>query len=145
MLEGVINMNSTYLILQNSDKKKWILPEKHLKVALCLYQPSSLKGRMLKFILPGISRIPMISSNIYKMIGIEKKQLVETCGLNEIIKKCFDDGIYVLSYFMGTPSSKHQKCTIQISSQNDIKAYCKVSQSDEVFSLFEKSFIKQIL
>ena len=137
-LKGVINMNSMYLILQNSDKKKWILPEKNLKVALCLYQPSSLKGRMLKFILPVISRFSMISSIIYKMVDIEKRQLDEMRGLNEIIKEYLDDDIYIFAYFMGTPSSKHQKCTIQISNQSDIKAYCKVSQSDEILNLFKK-------
>lgn len=131
-------MNSMYLILQNSDKKQWMLPEKELKTALCMYQPSSQKGRMLKSILPIISRLPIISSIIYKMMGIKKGQIDEPCGLKEIIEKCLDDGIYEFSYFMGTPSSKHQKCTIQISCQSDIIAYCKVSQSDEVFSLFKK-------
>ena len=129
-------MNGAYLILQNSDKKQWMLPENELKTALCMYQPSSQKGKLLKSILPVISSLPIIRSIFYKMMRITIRQIDEPGGIKEIIRMCLDDGAYELSYFMGTPSSKHQKCTIQISHQRDIIAYCKVSQSDEVLSLF---------
>ena len=37
-----------YIRLSNSDGKVWMLPPKELKMGLCLYQPSALKGRAVK-------------------------------------------------------------------------------------------------
>ena len=41
-----------YIEFNNMDNKRWIITIKNSAIALNLYQPSALKGRLLKFFFP---------------------------------------------------------------------------------------------
>lgn len=131
-------MIEKYLVFQNSDGKKWILPKSNLKVALCLYQPSSKKGQLLKSFLPVIARVPLLSALVYRFIGMMRMEINHQTSVKRIIGDCLGEEQLDLSYFMGTPSSKHRKCTIQISKGTKIVAYCKVTCNPEIGNLFLK-------
>lgn len=131
-------MKGNYLILQNSDGKKWVLPKSNLKVALCLYQPSSKKGQLLKKCLPVIVRVPLLNKIVFRLIGVTSIEINHQASVDRLITSSLGEEKVVLSFFMGTPSSKHQKCTIQISRGNEIIAYCKVTCNEEIGKLFLK-------
>lgn len=123
--------------IRNGDGKIWILPQTNLKTALCIYQPSSKKGNIIKCYLPQVIIFYPILKHIFNKIGItkiihEKEELVENY-INSIIP-CGSE--LEFSYFLGTPSI-HQKKTIQIYCNEKILAYCKTSDSNEIFSLFQ--------
>ena len=52
-MEQIINLqyeikNSTHISFQNKDGKMWTVPLKNMKVALCVYEPSGIKGKIIK-------------------------------------------------------------------------------------------------
>lgn len=130
-------MNDKYLVLQNADGKKWMLHEKNLNVALCLYQPSSLKGRLLKKMLPILVKVPFIPNSVYKKFGI-------TRGTNRISQdgQAFFSELYTdaqdiqIAVFYGTPGT-HQKITAQISMGDTILGYCKFTENQEIYRIFQ--------
>lgn len=63
-----------YIRITNKDKKMWILPCRNLKVALCLYQPSSVKGKALRKLLPVLAKFPVASKAMLNKLGIKKQK-----------------------------------------------------------------------
>lgn len=121
-----------YYDIINSSGKEWLLNEKNLKTAFEIYQPTALKGRFLKKIFPYVHKCPVI----LKILGVKKKKI----SLEKDIRKILDSNFgndYGVSYFGGTPSV-HQKVMIQISRESEVRAYCKVSDNNEVGILFDK-------
>ena len=125
-----------YLKIANSDGKVWILPENDLKTAMCLYQPSAIKGIVLKKYLPAFNKLGSIIYLFYKKIGIEKIPYSLDPVLEKHLTSVFgnsEDQRYAI--FMGTPSV-HQKITIQISRKNEIVGYCKITDSKKIYDIF---------
>lgn len=126
-----------YLHIENSDGKVWLLPEDELKTALCLYQPSSAKGKLLKILLPIINRFGRVTVPLYNRVGL--KHIVYSmekeieCYLEELF--CGDDKIRY-AMFLGTPSV-HQKTTIQVFSRGNIYGYCKIANNPAIYSIFK--------
>ena len=126
-----------YLHIENSDGKVWLLPEDELKTALCLYQPSSAKGKLLKILLPIINRFGRVTVPLYNRVGL--KHIVYSvekeieCYLEELF--CGDDQIRY-AMFLGTPSV-HQKTTIQVFSKGNIYGYCKIANNPAIYSIFK--------
>lgn len=126
-----------YLHIENSDGKVWLLPEDELKTALCLYQPSSAKGKLLKILLPIINRFGRVTVPLYNRVGL--KHIVYSvekeieCYLEELF--CGDDQIRY-AMFLGTPSV-HQKTTIQVFSKRNIYGYCKIANNPAIYSIFK--------
>lgn len=116
----------------NADGKVWIMPSRHLRTAMELYQPSGRNGKMLKRWLPVLHRIAVVR----RIIHIETMQ----CRLNDellmAIEKAFDANDIEFAIFCGTPSA-HQKTTMQISKGNKILGYCKISDNNEIAALFD--------
>ena len=63
-----------YIRITNKDKKIWILPSRNLKVALCLYQPSSVKGKALRQLLPVLVKFPIVPKAMQNRLGIKKQK-----------------------------------------------------------------------
>lgn len=126
-----------YIKLSNSDGKVWMLPPKELKIGLCLYQPSAVKGRAVKAMLPYINKMPLIDKLVYHVLKIEKQDYEIPIGVQKCVANIGIDPKQVsYSVFLGTPTSIHQKTTVQVSSGKRLLGYCKISDSTEIGSIF---------
>ena len=119
----------------NADGKYWIVPAQGMRTALNLYQPSGIKGKMVKALLPCLHLLLPVRKAI-------KAQTVN-CRLNSelhsLLCKVFDVQEIEFAIFEGTPSV-HQKITMQLSRGNRILGYCKLSTNNDIEELFEKEY-----
>ncbi|MFH5886176.1 hypothetical protein ACG2F4_17845 [Halalkalibaculum sp. DA3122] len=133
--------DNVFIFFSNSDDKQWVIPQRNIKTGLNLYQPSSLKGKLLKRWLPSLKNIDLVQS----VIGIEERQYALSEELEVLFQKLFGIENIEFSVFGGTPSV-HQKMTIQIFSEDRILGYCKVSNNTEIKKIFrhEKGILDEL-
>lgn len=125
-----------YIRITNKDKKIWILPSRNLKVALCLYQPSSVKGKALRQLLPVLVKFPIVPKAMQNRLGIKKQKESISEELRKYLFKVYPNVADIqFAAFLGTPGV-HQKTTIQISTDNRILGYCKVTDNQEIYKIF---------
>ena len=117
----------------NADGKYWIVPARGMRTALTLYQPSGIKGKMVKALLPCLHRI----APVRKAIKAESVNCRLNSELHSLLCKVFHVQEIEFAIFEGTPSV-HQKITMQLSQGSKIQGYCKLRDSDEIKALFEK-------
>jgi len=121
---------------RNQDKKYWLIPEKNMKTGLSIYQPSSLKGRVVKIIFPLFKNV--------KFIQYITGTKIFNCKLNSnllsLLEHLFGTSELEFSLFGGTPSI-HRKVIIQVFKGNKILAYCKVTTSEEIKKLFINEYL----
>lgn len=119
--------------IHNTVGQHWIFPKSHTKRFLSLFQPSSMKGKVVSKILPYLRFMPFIASKI-------NAQAI-TISLHYSIEKaiCKSFGITDFEYgvFCGSPG-RHQKITIMINQGKKCLGYCKVTDNPEVFAIFQK-------
>ena len=122
-----------FWIIYNTVGQHWIFPQSHTKRFLSLFQPSSMKGKVVSKILPYLRFMPFIASKI-------NAQAI-TISLHSSIEKaiCKSFGITDFEYgvFCGSPG-RHQKITIMINQGKKCLGYCKVTDNPEVFAIFQK-------
>lgn len=122
-----------FISFANSEGKRWIVPIRSMRTAINLYQPSSIKGKLIKQLLPYTYRLPMVK----RMVGFKEMQIALSADLEKLIESVFNIPSFEFSIFGGTPSV-HQKITIQISKKDLIIGYCKVSDSNDIAKLFRR-------
>ncbi len=134
LLNKIITNNhcKEFLRFGNADGKQWVVPVKNMRVALSLYQPSGVKGKLVKTLLPFLYWL----SPVRKAIKAESLNSTLQDELKKILEEIFGENIE-FSIFEGTPCV-HQKITIQVSRGKEILGYCKASDNKEILSLFEK-------
>ncbi len=123
--------NDRFIRFSNMDGKAWVVPLKNMRCALNLYQPSSVKGRLVKSFMPYLYWVPFFRS----LAKIENREIALDGQLKSLLSRVLGIEEFEFSIFEGTPSV-HQKVTIQIFSNGKIVGYCKLSQSSEIISLF---------
>ena len=134
LLDKILTHNSSeeFIRFGNADGKHWVVPVKNMQVALNLYQPSGVKGKLVKTLLPFLYWL----SPVRKAIKAESLNSTLQDELKKLLEKIFGENIE-FSIFEGTPCV-HQKTTIQLSRGKEILGYCKASDNEEILSLFEK-------
>lgn len=112
-----------------------------MRVAMNLYQPSGIKGKLLKAFFPLVHPVGFVQ----KVVNVEKKKCALRSELYDLLCKLFRNSDLEFSVFCGTPCV-HQKITIQLSVGKKILGYCKVSDSEEIASLFieESKVLEQL-
>ena len=130
------NRGKTFYLFTNQDGKSWLMPKHHLRTALMLYQPSSWKGKILKKVLS----IPIMAMLVRYMLHIEPQRCELKEDINNLLCELFETNKLDFSIFFGTPSI-HQKMTIQLSKDNKILGYCKVTEQIEVWNNFKREFL----
>lgn len=125
-------MNRKYLKITNKDGKVWLMPKRHMKTGLELYQPSSKKGLLLKRWLPWLYWL----KPLMEKMGMSDIEYVMDPQIHHIIEKEFNQDAVEYSVFEGTPCV-HQKTTIQIFKGENILGYCKVTKNPELYSIFQ--------
>lgn len=115
----------------NADGKVWIMPARHMRLAMQLYQPGGRNGKLLKALLPWLHRFRPLRRWLH----------METmcCDLTEDLKrKCcewFQVPEIEFAIFCGTPSV-HRKLTMQLSCRGRIVGYVKMTDCEEIARLF---------
>lgn len=125
-------MNRKYLKIINKDGKVWLMPKRHMKTGLELYQPSSKKGLLLKRWLPWVYWLKPLMGKL----GMSDIEYVMDPQIHHIIERKFNQNAVEYSVFEGTPCV-HQKTTIQIFKGENILGYCKVTKNPELYSIFQ--------
>lgn len=122
----------TYYSFANADGKRWWVPVRHMTTSMNLYQPSGTKGRLLKRGLPWLHWNPLVR----KVLHAERIQLALGDELRELLERIFGQQDLEFAIFGGTPCI-HQKITMQISWDTRILGYVKVTESKEIYGIFE--------
>lgn len=125
----------TFFRISNADGKTWLLPARGMRVGLELYQPSGIKGKMLKNLFPLLYHLPPVC----RAIHAEKVRATLDPLLLDKAAAAFGVTPAKLHYsiFGGTPSV-HRKITIQFfDTSGHILGYGKVTRSQKVGALFE--------
>ena len=117
----------------NADGKYWIVPARRMCTALNLYQPSGIKGKLVKALLPYLHWI----APVRRAIKAETVNCSLNSELQNVLYSVFGTQDIEFAIFEGTPSV-HQKITMQLSNGNGILGYCKLSDGNEIKQLFEK-------
>lgn len=123
--------DKTFYSFANMDGKRWIMPAHNMRTAMNLYQPSSLKGKIMRKGFPYLHRFKIVC----KMLHAERECLVLNEQLYTVLSNAFHCNHLEFSIFCGTPCV-HQKITIQVSSGKRITGYCKVSENREIKDIF---------
>lgn len=121
----------TFYSLVNVDGKRWIMPARHMRVGMNLYQPSGPKGKLVKWALPWLYGNPMVQ----RVLHLERVQLALGADLQKLLAAVFGGASWEFSIFCGTPCV-HQKITMQISRGKRILGYVKVTESEDIRQIF---------
>ena len=121
-----------YYDILNSQGKEWLIGSKDIRTAFEIYQPTAIKGKILKSFFPCVCRFPFV----YSRLHIKKKKLKLQPEIEHILQRTFGNDVSI-SCFGGTPCV-HQKAVIQIYRNSKILGYCKVARSQDVGYLFDK-------
>ena len=121
----------TYYSFANADGKRWWMPARHMAVGMNLYQPSGTKGKLLKRGLPWLHWNPVVR----KVLHAERMQLALGNELRELLERIFGQQGLEFAIFGGTPCV-HQKITMQLSRGSRILGYVKVTESKEIYGIF---------
>lgn len=115
--------------------KLWIDNKSNLKVAFGLYNPYSLKGRLVKRL---VSILPAFAGNLFL------KPVNQTSLENEFnsYKRYIDNILSIDSAINISPGtkSKHQKKSVQIINNKRIEYYLKISNNKETIELSKNEY-----
>lgn len=134
LMTSVINTLSgdSFYRFANADGKVWLMPVRNMPVAMHLYQPSGIKGKLLKWLFPYLHNIKFVRN----IVNAEKTN----CELNKYLKDLFccifSTSNLEFAVFGGTPCV-HQKITIQLFNGKHILGYCKVADNEDIAVLFQ--------
>ena len=127
------NQGKRHYQFANADGKIWLMPAHHLRTAMELYQPSGSKGKLLKCLFPLLHHSRLVRKAIHtQIINCQLKQ-----ELQLLLAGLFHAENLQTAIFCGTPSV-HQKITMQVSQDQSILGYCKISEDESIAHLFQK-------
>jgi hypothetical protein len=121
-----------FYLIENADRKVWMIPDINCSVALQIYQPSNLNGKLLKSCFPVIKRFAFVRY----ALGISVHKYGIQPFLLDFLCKLYKVKNVEITLFCGTPSV-HQKITMQVTNGSKILGYCKISEKEEVKALFQ--------
>lgn len=123
-----------YIIFQHSDKT-WVLPNDSLETALEMYQPSTMRGKVLK----SCVKLFHNTESILKKFGAKKERL---CMKPEILLYLLEltgeRDFFVAAYMGDTTTKQNNKVTLQVYNDQRIFCYVKVSEEPEVLENFSR-------
>lgn len=123
-----------YIVFHHSDKT-WIMPSGNLEPALEMYQPSTMKGKVLK------SCIKLFYTNekILHKLGCEKKKLSFNVDILSYLQKIINEkNVYIAAYMGDTTTKQNNKVTLQVYNTQRVFCYAKVSEEPEVLENFSR-------
>lgn len=141
ILDGMIDVTKDgeiYLLLSGSDNKVWLFPKDCIRQGLQMYHPGSVKGKIVKRLLPYIK---------------EWKSILPFCRVEEMRVHVKDDVLSVFqnvlgeheclkcSFYVGDSRFvANRKIIVQIADGNEVIAYAKFTNEKTVGQTFEKEY-----
>lgn len=122
-----------YIELNNTVGQKWLIPLKNSKTHLSLFQPSSLKGKLVVAAFNIIKHFPFI----LKKINARSIRLNFLPQFISFIDDLFHIKQCEIGVFCGSPG-KHQKLTLLVANKDSILGYCKLTDNPELLSIFQQ-------
>jgi len=122
----------TFYSFANADGKRWWMPARNMAIAMNLYQPSGVKGKLLKRGLPWLHWNPVVR----KVLHAERMQLALGDELKGLLEGIWGEQGLEFAIFGGTPCV-HQKITMQLSRGSRILGYVKVTEREDIYRIFE--------
>ena len=120
-----------YIIFTHSDKI-WVMPQKSLNVAFDMYQPSTVKGRILK----GLIKICRNNEKVLLKLGCKKADLSYSKALKSYLEGITGKSDLKVAAYMGDCSSRqNNKVTLQVY-DDEILCYVKITEDEEVEMAF---------
>ena len=123
-----------YCVLKNHDGKHWFLPEMDLKLGLELYQPTTLKGKLIKFFYPVVHKIPIMD----KLLKINVVTLKFSALAIRVGQELFGTDQLPAFYFLDSAIEANHKLTAQYICGKKILGYVKFTDSHNVADTFKK-------
>ncbi|MCD7763656.1 MAG: hypothetical protein LUI14_10775 [Lachnospiraceae bacterium] len=120
-----------YVTFSNHDGKQWSIPQADSGIALEIYEPSGIKGKILKSFFPVMSK----SKSLIAFINGQYTSINVSSEMSAILES-FYGREFCVSIFWGTPCVD-QKITVQIYKAETILGYCKIGFTENVFNLFK--------
>ncbi|MCI8955873.1 MAG: hypothetical protein HFG29_02645 [Eubacterium sp.] len=123
-----------YICFSHSNKV-WLMPHDNFEPALEMYQPSTMKGKVLK------SCIKLFHTNkkILHKFGCEKKKLSLNVDILSYLQKTTNEkNIYIAAYMGDTTTKQNNKTTLQVYNNQGILCYVKISEEPEVLENFSR-------
>lgn len=121
-----------YIVFHHSDKT-WIMPVENLEPALEMYQPSTVRGKVLKSCI----KLFHVSERMLNKAGCQKRNL---CFNQEILlylqELVHEKNICIAAYMGDTTTRQNNKITLQIYNDHKILCYAKLSEEAEVLDNF---------
>jgi len=121
-----------YWYIQNTVGQKWLISHNQMKMGLELFMPNSLKGKIVKRVMPFI----VLNKQIRKKTGIKLVRFDITEVYKRKMETVFQTDGLEYSFFLGSPG-KNQKTTIQFIKEKKILGYCKITDKPHIYDLFE--------
>ncbi len=127
------NDGNAFCRFANADGKVWVMPVRNMRTAMNLYQPSGMKGKLMRRWFPYFSWCGLVRRAIHaERVGCSLR-----ADLQELLARVLGVEIFEFSVFGGTPCV-HQKITIQLSHGEKILGYCKLSDHADIIKLFHR-------
>lgn len=123
---------ASFLSFANVDGKRWLMPMWNMRTAMNLYQPSGVKGKLVKRCLPWLYWNPVA----LRVLRAERLRLSLTDEIRTLLEQTFGEKNLEYAVFCGTPSV-HQKITLQVSCGNRIVGYVKVTTDEDIYAVFK--------
>lgn len=123
-----------YIVFCHSDKT-WIMPDESLEPALEMYQPSTIKGKILKSCI----KLFHNNKNVLSKVRAQKKSLLLKQHVLKYLQEITgEEHIYVAAYMGDTTTRQNNKATLQVYNDQTILCYVKVSEEPEVLENFSR-------
>ena len=128
------NGKQEYIVFEHSDKT-WVLPKDSIKLGMDMYQPSTVKGKILKFLVINFKKY----EKVINKLGARTVKLELTDIIKSQIDGLYKDLNYQVAGYMGDTSSKqNDKATLQVYSGKNILCYFKVTLDINNSKTFKK-------
>lgn len=123
-----------HIVFSHSDKT-WIMPVDSLSTAFDMYQPSTLKGKLLKKLVIAFRD----NNKILCKLKCKKVHLKINESIKLYIEKVIGKKDFSIAAYMGDSTSKqNNKATLQIYNDEGLICYAKVTEDEEVAETFER-------
>lgn len=123
---------SSYIIIQNKHKS-WYIPVSNFELGLEIFQPTSVKGKLIKKIMPFIVNYKLIK----KLTRVKEKKYILEPQLELYLKNKLGSNILLSVYIGDTRTIENRKATLQIYN-DEIICYGKVTSENLVKQSFKR-------
>ena len=110
-----------YICFSHSNKV-WLIPEENCEPALEMYQPSTIKGKVLKSCI----RFFCKSKIILGKVGVYRRKLSFHSQIHSYLKSIVNgEEVYIAAYMGDTTTKQNNKVTLQIYNEQKILCFGK--------------------